>query len=906
MNIAVGTQFGRYEILAPIGAGGMGEVYLAQDTKLKRKVALKLLLEKYTSDGELLQRFIQEAIAASALNHPNIITVYEIGESDGTHFIATEYIEGETLRDKMKKQSLSLGEKLDVMAQTAEALSVAHQAGIIHRDIKPDNIMIRHDGYVKILDFGLAKLVKTHEGDGKTFFTQPGFVMGTPHYMSPEQARGVTVDGRTDVWSLGVVLYELLSGKLPFVGETITDVLAAIISNDPPPLSGCPAELANVVDKTLRKSKSERYDSAKELVVELKKLKRRFEFEESEPHISSANQGQSSRGSISQEVSSSSNVNKDSLLLTEFTNLTGDPVFDGTLKMALAISLEQSPFLHIFSDKQVRQTLRLMGLSCDERVTREIGSELCQRRGLKAYITGTISNLGTLYVITLEAINALTDEPIARLLEQAESKEQVIKALGQAATGLREKLGESLSSIEKFDAPLEVTTSSLEALKLYSLGFEQARKGKYLEDIPFLKQAIELDPNFAFAYAALAMDYSNTNQPKPAAECAAKAFELRDRVTELERLRITYYYYSNSTGEIGKAIETLEEWKQKYPRDVSARNNLSHSYARIGQYEKGLMAVREALQMDSNSTVSNLNLASLYLSLNRFDEVKEVCLKAIDKKIDNSYLNYCLYQVAFIGGDKAAMSDQLAVMSRRADEYYALEWQAATSAFRGEWRQAEIFSRRAIDLAALTDAKSEASFYAAEQAIRSAVLNTGLTLPKVKQSLELERNQISLTRSALALALSGEENEIQPLLDELNADYPKDTLINDLWLPTIISALEFTCGEPKQTVELLETVKRYEHAAEFYPQYIRGLAYLKLEQSDKAFAEFQKILKHRGESPSSVLYTLAYLGAARALMLKGNAEKAQKAYNYLFFCWQNADDDLQLLIEAKKEFENVK
>jgi len=919
MTVEIGAGFNHYEILSAIGAGGMGEVYLAHDMRLERKVALKLLPEKFTMEKELLHRFVQEAKTASALNHPNIITIHEIGENNGTHYIATEFIEGETLREKIKNHSLNLNEKLDIVIQVAEGLAAAHQAGIVHRDIKPENIMIRFDGYVKILDFGLAKLTMPQNDSGEDFAvslfqTEPGLVLGTPIYMSPEQARGYTLDSLTDIWSLGVVLYEMLSGKQPFTGKTITDLLAAIINSEPPPLSDyltdCPEELGAIVNQLLRKNKYERYVSARDLTVDLKSIKRGLEFEELERSNTPDRPRAVSETKISlveEKIPATSISNKDALLLTEFKNLTSDPVFDGTLKIALAVTLEQSPFLDIFSDAKVRQTLRLMERSPDELITPEIGREICQRRGLKAYITGTIASLGTLYVITLEAVNALTDEPIGRVLEQAESKEQVLKALGQAANGLREKLGESLSSIEKFDVPTEITTSSLEALKLYSLGFEQARKGKYLEDILFLKRAIELDPNFAFAYAALAMDYSNTNQPKLAAECAAKAFELRDRVTELERLRITYYYYSNTTGEIEKAIETLELWKQSYPRDVSARNNLCHCYSRVGQFEKALAAVNESLQMDSNSMVGNLNKASVLLSLNRFDEVKNSCLEAFAKNLDNWFFRYCLYQIGFVENNQAVMSEQLAFMKGEANEHNALEWQAGAATFLGQWQKAQDFSRRAIDSAIVEDAKGEAAEYASEQALRAAVLGQPEICNKsVQQALSLERNQVSLTRSALALALIGEEVETQSLIDELNEQYPKATLVNDLWLPTIIAALEFTCGEAKQTIELLENMKRYEPAAEFYPQYIRGLGFLKLGMSDKAFVEFKKILKNRGESPLSVLYPLAYWGAARALVLAGSKEKARESYKYLFFCWKDADEDFSTLVEAKKEFDNIK
>ncbi|MGI8641705.1 MAG: protein kinase domain-containing protein [Pyrinomonadaceae bacterium] len=882
------TIFGHYKIISQLGAGGMGEVFLAEDTGLGRKVALKLLAEKFTANSDQLNRFVREAKSASALNHPNIITVYEIGEWEGANFIATEYIEGETLRDVLEKGGSSLDEALSIVIQTAEALSAAHAAGIVHRDIKPENIMLRSDGYVKILDFGLAKLTKKSEAEPeevtqKLVKTNPGVVMGTVSYMSPEQARGRAVDARTDIFSLGVVLYEMLAGRLPFAGESIADILVAILHNETPSLftyrQDTPPELERIVAKTLRKNKDERYRSAKDLLTDLKSLQKRLNFEAELERSSSPNKQAEEaedktrifKVAIAEEkpglLPDVTLNNKDALLLTEFHNLTNDAVFDATLKMALAFCLEQSPYLEIYADARVRQTLRLMEYSADERVTRRLGREICQRQGLKAYIAGTISSMGSVYVLTLEALNAQTGETIGRQLEQAESKEQVLKALGQAASRLREKLGESLSSIERFDAALEMTTSSLEALKVHALGQEQTQKGKTLGAIPFYKRAIELDPNFAFAYNLLAVQYNNANQPKLAAEYAAKAFELRERVSELEKLRITAFYYSYVTGELDKRIETLELIKKTYPHDIRAVNNLSDSYQRIGQFEKAVDAAREGVRLNPNTFASYANLAESLLRRNRFTEAKEVCERAFKQKFDSTYFHIYLYEIAFIESDPATMAQHLAWFSGQRDEYVVLNLQTSTAAYQGRRRKSQDFSRRAIDLAVRSDAKAVAAQYAAEQALRIVFWSSGTGLPspndnqlklalktQTQKALGLERNKVTLTRATLALAIAGQTSEADKPIEELKTEYPKDTLVHGLWLPLIKAALRLQSGKAKEAIEELETAERFERAAEFYPQYIRGLAYLKLNKMKQASAEFKKILNHRGEAALSSIY----------------------------------------------------
>jgi eukaryotic-like serine/threonine-protein kinase len=914
-------SFGHYEISSLIGTGGMGEVYLADDTKLGRKVAIKFLNEKYSKDEDLLNRFIQEAKAASALNHPNLITVYEIGEHDGSHYIATEYIEGKTLRERMK-QRLTFDDALSISVQTSEALSAAHSAGIVHRDIKPENIMVRPDGYIKVLDFGLAKLTELAETGGedetkKLVKTNPGVIMGTVSYMSPEQARGKTMDARSDIFSFGVVMYEMLTGKVPFTGETMTDTLSSIISTEPQPITSIaphlPRELQRIVQKTLKKKRDQRYQTTRDLLVDLKEMRDELRTEArleqtAVPNRPSPDSGKTSAPRYS---TSSGTGTKDSLLLTEIENSTGEAIFDQTLKMALAFSLAQSPFLDIVPDSRVAQTLRLMGRRSDERVTRELGEEICMRQNLKAFITGTIAGFGNIYVLTLEAVNARTGESLGREFEQVNSREEVLNALTRAATGLREKLGESLSSIEKFNVPGEsITTSSLEALKIFVLGREQIVNGKQIEAIPFYKKAIELDPKFALAYTELAVVYRNMDQWKAASEMSAKAYELRDSVSETEKLRITYYYHNFVQGEMDKAIDTLELWRNTYPSFVVSYVSLSDSMERLGQSEKAIAYAREGLKRDPNYATIYMNLVESLVSVGRYDEAKETCKQAFERKLNGDYFHLFPYMIAFVENDAAAMGENLRWFAGRDDEYLALGLQAGTAGFRGQWRTAQDFSRRAIDMAGRTNAGEVAAKYAAEQALRIVFWSSANGLPsgddaqlktvlraQTNKALNLEKGQVVVSHVALALASAGHADEAKSATAEIMAERPNDTLLNQLWLPTINAALLLQKGKDKEAIEELEITERLEKAAEFYPQYLRGLAYLKMNRTRDAAREFDKILANRGEAPLSSVYPLAQLGKARAL-------KDKVEYEKFLDLWKDADADMPALVAAKKEFES--
>jgi eukaryotic-like serine/threonine-protein kinase len=966
-------SFAHYQMLSHLGKGGMGEVWLAKDTLLGRKVALKLLPAEFTADAERVRRFAQEARAASALNHPNIITIHEIGEIANTHYIATEHVEGRTLRQQMDGGSrMKVREAVDVTLQVAGALEAAHRSGIVHRDIKPENVMVRPDGYVKVLDFGLAKLIEPSSPAMDTELqavgvnTESGLVIGTPRCMSPEQARGEKADARTDIFSLGVVLYEMIAGRAPFTGATRNDVIASILKDEPPPLASVapetPHELGHIICKALQRNREARYQNVQDLISDLKQLQRDLEFASEEKKRSGrANaegknnlaipfSGEISRprtiapeaettkktanrrrlaalGALAGLVIASTVAwfyfnrspvltNKDTILLADFENTTGDNIFDVTLKQGLAIQLQQSPFLNLFPEPSVRQTLQLMGRSRDARVTAETARELCERNGLKAFIAGTIAPFGSHYVITLEAINGQTGESLARQQVEAESREQVMGALSRVAAQLREELGESLSSIQQFDKPLvQATTSNLEAFKLYSLGFEEAFSGRLMEAIPFLKRAVESDPNFASAYNLLSIMHGGTGRLGLAAEYSEKAYSLRDRVGEYEKLRLASRYHTVATGDLNKAIEALMLQKRIYPRKAPGPNDLALAYNQIGQLDQAIVESRESVRLNPVFAAPYRNQGLALLRLNRFAEAKDILAQALQQNLEMTAFHSLLYELAFVKSDTTGMQQQIDWAHGKPEEYVALDWQTTAAAFAGQWRKAQDFSRRAIDVAARGDTKEVAAGYAAEQALRAAVLSSNFSLPSprhrklkleiqklVQSALNLARGRASLPRAALALAMCGQTNQAKPLADELAKRYPQDTIINSIWLPVIRAAIDLRRSNAAGTIAELQTTSRYEPAAEFWPQYLRGQAYLELRQGTEAATEFQKILDHRGQGPLSVLYPLAHLGLARAAALAGDSAKSRAAYEEFFKMWKTADSDLRVLIDAKREY----
>ena len=959
----IGQTISHYRILEKLGAGGMGVVYKAQDLRLDRAVALKFLPDNLLHDAIALERFRREVQAASALNHPGICTIYDAGEDEGKPFIAMEFIDGEALSQFIHGKPLGTEQILTLGIQLADALSVAHGQGIIHRDIKPANIYVTRRGQAKVLDFGLAKLLQkagTIGGEPRdplssTETSIVGVISGTPSYMSPEQIRGDDLDARTDVFSLGLLLYEMATGQKAFSGNTGGAVIEAILTRVPTSIRSVnaefPEDLEAVINKATSKDVTHRYQSAAELCVDLQAVKRGLDtghtvaslirpaVKAADAQAAIAKYKWAAIGALGAAVmllglgawlvtsrKTHALEETDTIVVADFANKTGDAVFDDTLRQGLSAGLQQSPFLNLLSEQKIEQTLQLMGKNPETKMTPEVARELCTRAGSKAYLSGSISTMGRQYVIGINAVNCQTGDSLARQQVTADNKEGVLKALDSATIKLRETLGESLKTIHKMDTPIEeATTPSLEALQAYSLGRKlMLGKGDYAAAVQMFEQAIALDPRFAMAYASLGTCYNNLGERNLAEQNTEHSYTLRGQVSGWEKFYIESHYYHFVTGDLEKARQVYELWRQTYPRDNVPPQNLGSIYQNMGQYDKSLTQTQEAVRLAPSSPLLPANLVESYTRLSRFGDARTAADDAAARKLESPDLHFDDYNLGFLQHDAESMAKEGAwAASKPADENVMLHLAAEVAGYDGQADKARGLSREAVQASLRAGEKENAARCQAASALRDATYGNVAEARRAGNSaLELARGRDEQYLVGLALAMVGETVSAQSLAEDLAKRYPRDTIVQFNYLPTLraqmllgksmMAPTDATSAKDagRKAVEELQAATPYELGtpanAAFtiggYPVYVRGEAYLQAGQGAEAVTEFQKLVEHPGVTLSESIGALAYLGLARGYALSGDTGKAKAAYENFFQLWKVADADLPVLKAARAEY----
>jgi tetratricopeptide (TPR) repeat protein len=955
----LGETISHYQILDRLGRGGMGVIYRAVDTKLGRQVALKFLPDGISADPGVLDRFSREARSAAALNHPNICTIYEVGEHEGRPFIAMELLEGRTLGDQIGGRPLPIGTSVELALQIASALDAAHTKGIVHRDVKPANIFVTSAGAAKVLDFGLAKstlAAPAGSPDSATVadanLTGSGSTLGTIAYMSPEQARGQDLDGRSDIFSLGLVIYEMVTGRQAFTGETTAVIFDGILNRTPLAPSeinaDVPPELERVIARAIEKDRGARYQRAADLVAELKPLRRSADAAAPSTTTTAAARQGSPSGSawpsaVTQTAAAPATVpvrqgrprwvralplaavvmivaaiaawqlrgpsqalaDSDIILIGDFENSTGDAVFDGTLKQALAVKLEESPFLNVLSDTRVRETLAFMNRPADSPITPAIAREICQRQGITAVMLGSIASLGSTYVITLTAEGCSNGDVLAREQSTASSKEDVLPSLGAGTSNIREKLGESLASIARSDKPVEqATTSSLEALKAFSLGDRKRKSSIDREALPFFRRAIELDPEFAVAHAQLGTIYANLGDHDKAVEHRRRAYELRDRVSRRERLYIEGHYYSGVINEPDKALATYDVWKQEYPRDAVPYHNSGTLYSARGEHERALDTYLKAIELDPTRRLTYANAFGKSLDLGRLEEAEKLIQRQIAALGESPETKIRRYQIAARKRNRTESDRLAATLEDSPAELNFLTFRVAEMTFYGRLREAERLTARQIE-----------SFKRQNQTDRVTVAHSSLAA----LGAMLGDRELALRHAAAAAAKPTKVVDANANLAFTYAACGQTALARKYWdialqLPIpdaqvraladamFSGALAASAGRPQETVARLQTIPlESKSALPTNALHMRAEAHRALKQYKEAERDFRAVLTRDTHGLFLIAEPLSHIGLARTLAAAGNADAARQEYDKALKHWEQADPDLELVRALKTE-----